>query len=190
LATRQSRWKRIRPYLLGLRVAVLCAALVGAACHGRHEKVFIEDDAPETGAQPVSVFKMNDPAASRQLVGGFYSLEGQTWRWTKQDFVISFKTPPEAARRGAVASFDFVIPDVEIQKLSTVQLAAAVSGKQVGVTRYTSPGSYTFKAEVPGELCGHPQTVVDFHLEKALPPASGDGRELGVIATAAALQTR
>jgi hypothetical protein len=133
---------------------------------------------------------MNEPAASRQLVGGFYSLEGQTWRWTKRDFVISFKTPPEAARRGAVASLDFVIPDSVIQKLSSVQLAAAVSGKQVGITRYASPGSFTFSAEVPAELCGNPQTVVDFHLEKALPPAAGDARELGVIATGAGLRTR
>jgi hypothetical protein len=180
----------IRPHLRPLCVAALCAAFAGTGCRGKHQKVFIEDDAPESKTQPVSAFKMNDPAASRQLVGGFYSLEGQTWRWTKRDFVISFKTPPEATRRGAVASFDFAIPDIVIQKLSTIHLAAAVSGKQVGVAQYASAGSYTFKAEVPGELCGNPQTVIDFHLERALPPSSGDGRELGVIATAAGLRTR
>jgi hypothetical protein len=180
----------IRPRLRPICIAALCAALAGIACRGKHQRVYIEDDAPESTAQPVSAFKMNDPAASRQLVGGFYSLEGQTWRWTKRDFVISFKTPPEATRRGAVASFDFVIPDIVIQKLSSVQLAAAVSGKQMGLTRYASSGSHTFQAEIPAELCANPQTVVDFHLEKALPPASGDGRELGVIATGAALRTR
>jgi hypothetical protein len=171
-------------------VAAICLALSGTACRGKHQKVYIEDDEKQDEALPVSALKMGDPAAGRQLLGGFYSVEGKSWRWTARDFVISFRTPPEAARRGATASLEFSVPDVVIQKLSTVRLAAAVRGTQVGAAQYTASGSYVFKAEIPAELCGSADTVIDFHLDKALPASSGDGRELGVIATAAALRTR
>lgn len=177
-----------RRYLRHICVPAICLALVGTACRGKHQKVYIEDDEPDESL-PVSAFHMGDPAASRQLVGGFYTLEAKTWRWTARDFVISFRTPPEATHRGATLSFEFMVPDVVIQKLSGIRLAAAVRGKEIGSERYTAQGSYAFKAEIPGELCGEAQTVVDFHLDKAL-PASGYGRELGVIATAAALHTR
>jgi hypothetical protein len=171
-------------------VPAICLVLTGTACRGKHQKVYIEDDEKQDEAQPVSAFKMGDPAASRQLVGGFYSVEGKSWRWTARDFVVSFRTPPDATRRGATASLEFVVPDIVIQKLSTVRLAAAVRGSQVAVEHYTAPGSYTFKAQIPAESCGSAETVVDFHLDKAMPPSGGDGRELGVIATAAALRTR
>lgn len=169
-------------------IPAICLALSGIACRGKHQKVYIEDEKDD--ALPVSAIKMGDPAASRQLVGGFYSVEGKSWRWTARDFVISFRTPPEATRRGASVSFDFVVPDVVIQKLSSVHLAAAVRGKQIGAEPYTAPGAYTFRAEIPAELCGSADTVVDFHLNKAMPPSGGEGRELGVIATAAALRSR
>lgn len=173
----------------------LCAMLVGSiaalsACHGRHEKVYIEDDEKESAARLVSAFKMYEPAAARQLVGGFYSLESNSWRWTARDFVIDFKTPPAAATRGATLSFDFVIPDVLIQKVPNVHLAAAIHGKQIGEQHYTTSGNHTFTAPVPPALCGPAETVVDFHLEKAMPPTAADSRQLGVIATAAALRTQ
>ncbi len=170
-----------------LCIPAICLALSATACRGKHEKVYIEDD--EKDAMPASAFSMGDPAAARQLTGGFYGVEGKSWRWTAQNFVISFRTPADAASRGANLSFDLVVPDVVIQKLSNIRLAAAVQGKEIGSAQYTAAGTYTFKAEVPGELCSGPETVVDFHLDKAL-PASGYGRELGVIATAAALRAR
>lgn len=168
----------------------MCLALAGTACRGKHQKVYIEDDDKQDESLPLTHFQMGDPAATRQLVGGFYSVEGKSWRWTARDFVISFRTPPDATRRGALVSLEFVVPDIVIQKLSTVHLAAAVRGRQIATEQFSAPGSYTFKAEIPAELCGSTDTVIDFHLDKAIPPGGGDGRELGVIATAAALRTR
>ena len=186
---RQRGFQTTRRYLRYIGAPAIWLALSGTACRGKHQKVYIEDDTQDQ-ALPFPAFKMGDPAASRQLVGGFYSIEAKTWRWTARDFVISFRTPSEATRRGATLSFEFVVPDVMIQKLSTVRLAAAVQGTQVGAQQYTAAGPYTFKAEIPAELCGSADTVVDFHLDKAMPPSGGDSRELGVIATAAALRTR
>lgn len=185
----QRAFQGTRRYLRHMCVPAICLALSGTACRGKHQKIYIEDDEKD-GALPVSAFRMGDPAADRQLVGGFYSLEAKSWRWTAQDFAISFRTPSEATRRGATLSFEFVIPDVAIQKLSSVRLAAAVRGRDVGEAQYTAPGSYTFKADVPAELCGSADTVVDFHLDKPIPASGGESRALGVIATAAALRTR
>lgn len=190
METSQRRFQTTRRYLRHVCIPAICLVLAGTACRGKHQKVYIEDDEKADDALPVSAFKMGDPAASRQLIGGFYSVEGKSWRWTARDFVISFRTPPGATTRGAIASLEFVVPDVAIQKLSAVHLAAAVRGKEVAAQQYTAPGSYTFKAEIPGESCGSADTVIDFHLDKAMPPSAGDGRELGVIATAAALRTR
>ena len=190
MAIRQRGFQASRRYLRHICVPAVCLALSGTACRGKHQKVYIEDDDKQGEALPVSAFKMGDSAATRQLVGGFYSVEGASWRWTARDFVISFRTPPDATRRGAIASLEFVVPDIVIQKLSTVRLVAAVRGRQVATEQYRAPGSYTLKAEIPAELCGSADTVIDFHLDKAIPPSGGDGRELGVIATAAALRTR
>jgi len=189
LETKERGFQTIRRYLRHICVPVMGLALSGTACRGKHQKVYIEDDKQDE-ALPVSAFKMGDPLASRQLVGGFYSVEGRSWRWTARDFVISFRTPADATRRGAIASLEFVVPNIVIQKLSSVRLAAAVRGRQIVMAQYTAPGSYTLKAEIPAELCGSADTVIDFHLDKAMPPSGGDGRELGVIATAAALRTR
>jgi hypothetical protein len=189
LAIKQRGFQAARRYLRRSCISAVFLALAGTACRGKHQKVYIEDDKSDE-TLPVSAFKMGDSAGTRQLLGGFYSVEGKSWRWTARDFVISFRTPPDATRRGAIASLEFVIPDIVIQKLSTVRLAAAVRGRQVATEPYSAPGSYTLKADIPAELCGSAETVVDFHLDKAMPPSGGDGRELGVIATAAALRTR
>jgi len=188
LEIRKRGLQATRRYSRYICVPAICLALQGTGCRGKHQKVYIEDDEKDQQL-PAAGFKMGDPAASRQLVGGFYGVEGKAWRWTALDFVISFRTPPEAAQRGAVLSFDLVIPDVVIQKLSNIRLAASIRGTEIGSAQYAAAGSYTFKAEAPAELCGEAETVVDFHLDKAL-PASGYGRELGVVAMAAALRTR
>lgn len=180
VATRRRRWH--------ICVPALCLALACTACRGKHEKVIIEDD--DSAAQPLSAFKMSDRAAARQLVGGFYSLEGNSWRWTARDFVISFRTPPGATKRGANVSVNLMVPEIVTQKLGAVRLAAAIKGKQLGSERYAAPGNFTFAAEVPAELCSPLETVVDFHLDKTLPPSPGDTRDLGVIATGAALTAR
>ncbi len=168
--------------------AILAVSLTAvSACH-RQERVYIEDDDTDSASTLVSSFKMYEPAASRQLMGGFYDLEANSWRWTARDFVIDFKTPPLAATRGATLSFSFVIPDVVIRKVPAFQLAAAVHGRQIGVQNYTAAGPQTFTAAIPRELCGPAETVVDFHIPKVMPPSDSDKRELGVIATAAALR--
>src|SRR5207245_2137690 len=115
-----------RVIVRGMWIPALCLTVAGAGCRGKHQKVYIEDDRTQNEALPASAFRMGDPAANRQLVGGFYSVEGKSWRWTARDFVISFRTPPEATTRGATVALEFVVPDVVIQKLATVRLAAAV----------------------------------------------------------------
>ncbi len=46
----------------------------------------------------LSVVNTNDPRAAVQLTRGFYGVEGNAWRWTAKDFVVTLRA---AGRRRA-----------------------------------------------------------------------------------------
>jgi hypothetical protein len=134
---------------------------------------------------------MNDPHAATQLISGFYSLESGSWRWTARRFSTVLKTPPGAAQNGATLAFAFSFPDSIAGKLGSVTLTATSGGMTLKTETWKAAGSYTFRADVPASLCASASVPVDFTLDKSLPPAaSGDRRELGVIAASVGLTAK
>jgi hypothetical protein len=174
------------------RTAIFVAALLfaSAACRGKHSRTTVENEEPEGGPRIASSLKMNDPAAAQQLLKGFYGLEGGSWRWTARQFTAILRPPLAAAQRGGALTLSFSIPDVVIQKLSSVTLTGSVAGTKVNSETYSKPGAYTFMADVPAALLTGDAVSVDFALDKALPASPADQRELGIIATAVGLEAR
>jgi len=168
------------------------AALIAiAGCRGKHNRAPIENEEPEAAAPKIaSVMKMNDPAASQQLLKGFYGLEGGAWRWTAQRFSALLHPPVNSSQRGATLTFAISVPDVIIQKLSSVTLTASVAGKKLKAETYSKPGSYTFSAEVPAEFLSKDAVTIDFDLDKSMPAGASDQRELGIIATGIGLEAK
>jgi hypothetical protein len=166
---------------------VLGAALLSPGCK-RDQKVQVqptveEEDTPRLA----SAVPMNDAKLAPQLVSGFYPTENNAWRWTAKQFSVLLRPPTAAAQRGAVLSLEFSVPDPVIQKLHSVTLQASVEGTPLPPETYTKAGPYTFKRDIPASSITGESVRVDFTLDKAVPPAGADRRELGVVAASVAL---
>ena len=169
---------------------ILMGALALAGCRGKHERVVVHNEEPSDTPQPriASVFRMTDAVAQEQLLHGFYGVEGNAWRWTAGKFTVALRPPLASAQRGATLTLAFSIPDVVIRKLHDLTLTASVGGAKLKSETYTKAGSYSFSTDVPPELLAQDKLIVDFALDKSLPPGPSDRRELGVIAVSAGLE--
>jgi hypothetical protein len=169
-------------------LALLTTALVG--CRGKHNRPAVQNEEPEGGPRIASSLKMSDAAAPAQLLHGFYGLEGGAWRWTAGTFTVLLRPPIASAQRGATLTLAFSIPEILIQKLKTVTLTATLGATKLKSETYSKPGSYTFSADIPADQLAKEAITVDFALDKSLPSGSVDQRELGVVATSAALESK
>jgi hypothetical protein len=175
--------RRFRLRSLAYTIAALLLALSAAACKGKHNRVTVQNEEPDTSQRIASTVRMNDPKSGAQLLNGFYGLEHDAWRWTAGKFSVLLPVPPTAAQRGATVTLSFTVPDVIIQRLKDVKITASVNGMTLTSTSYDAAGSYVFNADIPAPMLAAESVRVDFALDKSLPPDSADRRELGIIAT-------
>jgi hypothetical protein len=176
-----------------LPLAALFAALALApiACNTKH-KVTAKETVEEVPTQTKisAVVNMGDPKQQKQLVSGFYAIEANSWRWTAKDFSISLHPPEGSAAQGARLVFALSIPQVVIDKLKSVTLSASIDGTPLAPETYSHDGQYDYKRDVPPTLLKGDTVRVDFHLDKSMPPAGGDFRELGIIARSIGLASK
>ncbi len=132
----------------------------------------------------------SDPAAAKQLVAGFYDVEGGNWRWTAQHFFVNLQPPREADQTGAMLEVKLFIPDSQIQKLGPLTLSAKVDQYQLEAETFTTPGSYTYSREVKGAALRSDIIPVSFSFDKSLPPFLADGRELGAVVSEIGLHAK
>jgi hypothetical protein len=138
----------------------------------------------------LSVVQMGDPQAATQLLSGFYAIEAGAWRWTEQKFSVLLGTPFGAAQKGAWLRARVTAPDALIAKLGTITLAASVNGRKLAPETYSAAGAYTYERDVPAGLLKDEPVRVDFALDKAMPPAGQDLRELGIVVQSVGLEPK
>jgi hypothetical protein len=166
---------------------LLLAALATSACKrsGHHPEALLnEKDAPL-----LSVVKVNDPAASAQLIRGFYAPEG-AWSWTMKKFEVALKPPAGAATKGATLTLKLNIPDPIISKLGPVTLSASVNGLALPPETYSKPGEYVYTRDVSTAALQGDVVAVEFTSDKAIPPTPDDPRELALIVVSAGLEPK
>jgi hypothetical protein len=144
---------------------------------------------PEQNTPLVSTVNVNDPAASAQLVRGFYALEAGTWRWTMKNFEVVLKPPTGAAENGARLDFQFTIPDAIITRLGAVTVTAAINGLALRPETYSKPGDYRYVRDVPASALHGDAVAVEFASDKAIPPTPDDAHEFALVAVSMALQS-
>ena len=167
---------------------ILACVATEAGCKKREPVRLQEtDEAPTTLSSTVHAA---DPNTAVQLVRGFHGVEGNAWRWTMGKFSVTLKTPANASQNGARVVAKFSIPDAVINNVKTTTLAASVAGKEIGSASYERSGEYTFTADVPAELAKSDALTVDFALSNFLKPGTVDNRELGVVASMVALESK
>jgi hypothetical protein len=163
-----------------------CLALAPAACKRQKVRVQTDEEAPRVA----SMIHMADPRAASQLVSGFYDIEGNSWRWTAGKFSVILRPPRGAEQKGATLRFRFTVPEVVFQKLKTQTLTATVDGLALAPESFKQPGDHTLTREIPGSKLAGETVRVDFALDKFLPAAGADSRDLGVVASSVALEPK
>lgn len=172
-------------------VAVTAAALWCAGC-SNDKKVPLKDTVEEAPTAPklLSAVNMGDPKAEKQLLNGFYAVEANAWRWTAQNFSVALRPLPGFAAQGATLNFALSVPQSAIDKLHTVTLSATINGTALAPETYSHEGAAVYSREIAPNLLAGDLVRIDFHLDKAMPPANGDMRQLGIIARSVALEAK
>ena len=138
---------------------------------------------PENTLQSLRTSNM---AASDQLVKGFYSIEEGGWRWAAKDFVIALAIPGNNPK--PVLSLDVAVPQALLDRIGgTTTLHARVDSTELKPQTFTASSNFTYERALPPSTKGG-VAEIHFSMDKALPPAGGDPRELGLIVLGAAIK--
>jgi hypothetical protein len=166
---------------------LLLAVTVAPACKGRKVRSRATD---EETPRMASVLNMGDPKAEPQLVTGFYGVEAGAWRWAAKQFTVTLKPPVGSAQKGAKLSVKLTVPPVVIEKNKNISISATAGNAALAPETYTTPGDYVYVRDVPGSALAGDSVRVDFALDKVLPPAGADIRELGIIVLSIGLESK
>ena len=137
-----------------------------------------------------STIHMGDPKTATQLVGGFYGIEQNAWRWTGRRFSLVLRPPLGASQKGATLQVRLTVPPVIVEKLKTVSLSATIGGSALPPETYTEAGDYTYTREVAPALLAGESVRVEFQLDKSMPPSGADLRDLGVVVLSVGLESK
>ena len=173
---------------LGLAALAMTLALAPVGCK-RKAKVRVQATEEET-PRMASTVSMGDPRSEPQLISGFHTIESHSWRWTARQFTVVLRPPFGAAAKGAVLKMRLTVPSAVISQLKTVSLAASIDGNALPPETYTEAGQYTYTRDVAANLLSGESTKIDFQLDKAMAPANGDIRELGIVALSIGLEPK
>jgi hypothetical protein len=130
---------------------------------------------------------MGDLSTANQLISGFYSVEGDGWRWTGPDFALAL-APPPTAQHGARLLLRLYFPETQIQKLGPMTLTAFVDGEPLAPETFDKSGSYDFVRDVPGCFLDTNVLPITFSFDPYSPESETDGRDLGAVVLRAALE--
>ena len=169
-------------------VLIASVSLFAAACHKTEPDLsaYTEEEPPH----PSSVIHVADPSESRQLLSGWYPVEGNAWRWTARNFSAVLRPPPGSPRLGALLEFRLSVPEVVIRTLKFITISGSLPGMQLSPETYLTPGDFAYARDIPPGTLSGDSVRVDFALDKAILPSQADGRELGVIAHSLSLETK
>jgi len=167
----------------------LALALAPPGCKNRTRTVHVEQT-EEEAPRLASVVHVNDPKVEPQLVSGFYSIEGNAWRWTGKQFAVVLRVPTGAAQRGATLNVALTVPEVITGKLKSVTLSATADGHPLPPETYNHDGQFDYKRDIGPGVLANSSVRLEFHLDKALPPGNGDMRELGLIVRSVGVEAK
>ncbi len=164
-----------------MRSVITAAAIVAfasaSACHRVQQ-------------QPSSNVSTADPAATRQLISGFYPVEGNAWRWAVHTFTVALKPPAGTERTGAKLVLQFFIPDSQIEKLGPVTISATVDGEDLEPQTFSTGGAHFYSRDVGAEFLDTNIVPFQFTFDKYVAASAADPRELAAVINRIALLPR
>ncbi len=112
------------------------------------------------------------------LVNGWHELM-ENWRWTGKKFSVKLGRDPLTVPDRLELRFQFM-PQVAAVT-GPIKLSATVNGRRLEPQIFRKPGEHVYSAVVPKGAAGWEESLVEFELDKALPPSGQDQRELGLL---------
>lgn len=168
---------------------LLVAGLVSSAACRSNRGSNIES-VEEEAAPLRSAIEISDATTGLQLVDGFHDLEPDGWRWTKGKFAVTLKIPEGAAQRGAILTARLTVPEPVLARVKQTTLSAVAGGASLPPETFAAAGEQTYRREVPASALVGGAITVDFALDKFIAAGEVEQRELGLIASAFALESR
>jgi len=144
-----------------------------------------ESSDPASGEGDERAFCLVRSRLTRQqarLLSGWHMPERDGWRWTERRFAVAFDDGA-----GRCLRLNFALPEAVLDRLGPVTVRARAGGEELGAEVYSSAGEHLYLARLPGELAGGETLIVEFDLDRAIPPGTTDRRELGLIVTSVEL---
>lgn len=172
--------------ILPILPAVTLLAIVGC----KREQRAIERATVEEQPELATFLHVADPKTSFQLLEGFYALEGNTWRWTAKKFSVVLRAPAAAEQKGATLKLKLNIPEAVASRIGPQTLTAEAGGITLAPQRFETAGDYEYVRDVPPHAFRRDSLIVNFALDKALPPGDVDQRELGIIVVSVGLDPK
>jgi hypothetical protein len=108
-------------------------------------------------------------------------VEANAWRWSAKQFEVAIAPPAHASDKGAQLVLHFALPAVVIETLHSITLSAAIGDIHLDPQSYDKAGPNTYTRDIPPGKLGGEMVLVDFSVDKAIPPSGSDARELGII---------
>src|SRR5204863_8603551 len=131
----------------------------------------------EESATLSSVIFMADAKSAPQLLKGFHSVEGNSWRWTMGHFAVALRPPRNAAVRGATLRLKFSLADAVISSTKNITLSCSVNGTPLPPETYTQAGEFEYTRDVDPKLLAADAVNVEFALDKFIPAGTLESRE-------------
>ena len=158
-----------------IRGSCLILVLLLGSCHAKRV-AFLAD------------LKMGDISADRQLIGGFYQIEQNQWRWAARRFAVVLSPPPGSKRAGGILRLHFFIPNSQIAALGPITLSAEIENSALPPETFIKGGAYTYSRSVPAAAFRGSLLPVVFSLDKGIGRSEADPRELGAVVTEVSLE--
>jgi len=123
----------------------------------------------------------SSPADEGQLLMGFHPREPAGWRWSEPQFTVALAVSAGVREQGGRLEFDFILPDVAAGDLEGLTITARIHGHELPAWRAPGPGTHTAAFSVPAALLQEQEVIIDFSLDRFIPPRGAETRRLGVI---------
>ena len=136
--------------------------------------------------------ELGSTLAEPQLKFGFYQIEEGRWRWVASRFSVQLKPPFASQQRGATLTLRGNLPDIVIAKTGPITLAARLNETELPPLTFSKSGELIYQVDVSAAALLAEPLILTFTTDKFLPPNTfaGDGRELALIVSAIALETK
>jgi tRNA (mo5U34)-methyltransferase len=113
------------------------------------------------------------------LLKGWHQVEHGSWRWTERQFSVSLRLPVRG--EPATVHLRFALPQPLIERLGAITIQAAANGVALDAETYHEPGEFAYIQTIPAAAATGDLALVDFTLDRALPPDETDNRERGIV---------